>query len=69
MTRLFIKFYYFYERQEYFKTFFFSPPFSFLILSVRAKMLKEAEATATEELKIFRAKEKERLTKGHKEVI
>ncbi|SOV17476.1 vacuolar ATP synthase subunit g, putative [Plasmodium sp. DRC-Itaito] len=34
---------------------------------VRAKMLKEAEATATEELKIFRAKEKERLNKGHKE--
>ncbi|CAD2099101.1 V-type H+-transporting ATPase subunit G [Plasmodium vinckei petteri] len=34
---------------------------------VRAKMLKEAEATATEELKIFRAKEKERITKGHKE--
>ncbi|ETW16979.1 hypothetical protein PFAG_04484 [Plasmodium falciparum Santa Lucia] len=30
-------------------------------------MLKEAEATATEELKIFRAKEKERLNKGHKE--
>lgn len=34
---------------------------------VRAKMLKEAEATATEELKVFRAKEKERLNKGHKE--
>ncbi|SBS86216.1 vacuolar ATP synthase subunit G [Plasmodium ovale curtisi] len=34
---------------------------------VRAKMLKEAETTATEELKIFRAKEKERLNKGHKE--
>ncbi|ETB62927.1 hypothetical protein, variant [Plasmodium yoelii 17X] len=50
------------------KHFFFFPLFFFfLILSVRAKMLKEAEATATEELKIFRAKEKERLTKGHKE--
>ncbi|SBO24970.1 vacuolar ATP synthase subunit g, putative [Plasmodium knowlesi strain H] len=36
---------------------------------VRAKMLKEAETTATEELKIFRAKEKERLNKGHKEVM
>lgn len=33
----------------------------------RAKMLKEAEATAAEELNIFRAKEKERLNKGHKE--
>ncbi|CAD2099396.1 V-type proton ATPase subunit G, putative [Plasmodium vinckei] len=36
---------------------------------VRAKMLKEAEATATEELKIFRAKEKEHEIKRYKDLF